>query len=312
MISRKLISIIMVLAMLLCVCSFSVSAEEESAPFYWVAETPDIAPEELPGTVVGLMGDADKNSNVNVKDATTIQKHVAGIATIDEIALNISDVDFSDNINVKDATAIQKWVAGIVAAEESFISHAMYEAFTLDERVFGKWVCTTDVGAQINELLPILLDDPMVSEYINIRSCEVTETYEFFDDYSYTIMTDKQDVEKATEIIKSDLADGLLDYMVAITKESGYDITAEDLLEAMGYASIEEYIDDNFPIDMLFESTEPVVAYYRTTPDGKIYLDEFTDTYYNFYTIEGNTLKITGDNENLMPELYPIVLEKAN
>ncbi len=309
---KKLISMLMVISLLLCLCAFSVSAEEEITPSYWIAETPDIAPEDIPGTVLGIKGDSDKNNNVNVKDATAIQKHIAGIATIDELALRLSDVDFSRDVNIKDATAIQKWVAGVTPEEESYISHIYYEAYALDERVFGKWECTTDVGAQINELLPILLDDPMVSEYVNIRSCEVTETYEFFDDYSYTIMTDKQDMEEAAEIIKSDLADGLLDYMVAITKESGYDITAEDLLEAMGYASIEEYIDDTFPIDMLFEGTEPVVAYYRTTPDGKIYLDEFTDIYYNFYTLEGDTFTLTGDNENLMPELYPIVFEKVN
>ncbi|MBQ2944271.1 MAG: hypothetical protein IJD93_06255, partial [Ruminococcus sp.] len=47
------------------------------------------------------------------KDATAIQKHVASLITLSDTALILSDVDASGNVNVKDATAIQKWVAGI-------------------------------------------------------------------------------------------------------------------------------------------------------------------------------------------------------
>lgn len=58
-----------------------------------------------------LLGDADDDSKVNVKDATAIQKYVAGF----EITINMesADADGNTQVNVKDATAIQKWVAGI-------------------------------------------------------------------------------------------------------------------------------------------------------------------------------------------------------
>jgi len=58
-----------------------------------------------------LLGDADGDTKVNVKDATAIQKQVAGFEiTIDMIS---ADADQNTQVNVKDATAIQKWVAGI-------------------------------------------------------------------------------------------------------------------------------------------------------------------------------------------------------
>ncbi len=61
-----------------------------------------------------LLGDANLSGNVNVKDATLIQKHVASIETITGIAVTSADADLDSQITVKDATAIQKYVAGIL------------------------------------------------------------------------------------------------------------------------------------------------------------------------------------------------------
>ncbi|MBQ9743115.1 MAG: type I pullulanase [Ruminococcus sp.] len=68
------------------------------------------------GPVTGealILGDADLNKKVNVKDATTIQKHAAQLLTLAGDALTTADVDENTKINVKDATAIQKWIAGL-------------------------------------------------------------------------------------------------------------------------------------------------------------------------------------------------------
>ena len=62
---------------------------------------------------IGLFGDADGDSKVNVKDATAIQKHLASIIMLSTTGLKLADVDSSGGVNIKDATAIQKWVAGI-------------------------------------------------------------------------------------------------------------------------------------------------------------------------------------------------------
>lgn len=59
-------------------------------------------------------GDADLNGSINIKDATLIQKSVAGLATLEEESEKLADADANGTVNVKDATLIQKFVAGIV------------------------------------------------------------------------------------------------------------------------------------------------------------------------------------------------------
>ncbi len=59
------------------------------------------------------LGDADLSSVVNIKDATLIQKHSAGLSEITDKAYICADVDKNDAVNVKDATAIQKYIAGM-------------------------------------------------------------------------------------------------------------------------------------------------------------------------------------------------------
>ena len=61
----------------------------------------------------GYIGDADCSDSITVRDATTIQKHVANLLELRDTNAILADVDFSDNINIKDATTIQKWVVGL-------------------------------------------------------------------------------------------------------------------------------------------------------------------------------------------------------
>ncbi len=58
-----------------------------------------------------LLGDANLDFKVNVKDATNIQKTVAKITNFGTIATTTADVDENKVINIKDATNIQKWTA---------------------------------------------------------------------------------------------------------------------------------------------------------------------------------------------------------
>lgn len=79
---------------------------------------PDVKPTK-PGisTDVYYLGDADMNGTVNVKDATLIQKVVAGLEPdFRDEAFICADATVDTDINVKDATAIQKHVAGIAVS----------------------------------------------------------------------------------------------------------------------------------------------------------------------------------------------------
>lgn len=58
------------------------------------------------------LGDADGNGVVNIKDATHLQKLIAGI-DVEDVSVLVGDVDDSGEINIKDANVIQKCIAGI-------------------------------------------------------------------------------------------------------------------------------------------------------------------------------------------------------
>lgn len=60
------------------------------------------------------MGDVNMDKTVNIKDATAIQKHVAGLITLSDIAKSLADYDADTRITVKDATCIQKLIAGLL------------------------------------------------------------------------------------------------------------------------------------------------------------------------------------------------------
>lgn len=68
---------------------------------------------EAAPAVAGILGDADEDSKVNVKDATAIQKHIAGLITLTQTGEKLADVDSNTTVNIKDATAIQKHIAGM-------------------------------------------------------------------------------------------------------------------------------------------------------------------------------------------------------
>ena len=74
---------------------------------------------EESGIEAGLLGDADQSGRLDVKDATAIQKQIAGIASGEQentdalLYETICDFNRDGERNVKDATAIQKYIAGL-------------------------------------------------------------------------------------------------------------------------------------------------------------------------------------------------------
>lgn len=59
------------------------------------------------------LGDVNGDLNVNIKDATDVQKHCASIIKFTSAQLQAADVNFDTRVNVADATAIQKLIAGL-------------------------------------------------------------------------------------------------------------------------------------------------------------------------------------------------------
>lgn len=85
------------------------------------------------GYIFGYLGDVDLTDTVNIKDATTIQKHVASLLSLKDSNITLADVDFSGSVNVKDATTIQKWIAGI--AVDAPVYHLLYAPFNTSKHI---------------------------------------------------------------------------------------------------------------------------------------------------------------------------------
>ncbi len=78
--------------------NYTLAPNDASKP---VIITDGVAPDK------GLLGDVNLDGEVNVRDATAIQKHLASIITLSDDGLAVADYDGNNAINVKDATAIQ-------------------------------------------------------------------------------------------------------------------------------------------------------------------------------------------------------------
>lgn len=81
-------------------------------------EDPTDKPSEDPGfdfdePVIYIVGDANGDNAVNVKDATLIQKHAASLVKLEGAAFRAADATEDNKVNVVDATAVQKFAAGI-------------------------------------------------------------------------------------------------------------------------------------------------------------------------------------------------------
>ncbi len=65
-----------------------------------------------PEEIYLAIGEATDDGIVNIKDATAIQKHLAGIITLRSSQLLAADTNGDGIVNIKDATTIQKHLAG--------------------------------------------------------------------------------------------------------------------------------------------------------------------------------------------------------
>ena len=109
---KRLISILCTLAMLLALATVCASAYETDGK-YLVSDIEGGDKTATDTYCYGYIGDADFSDNITVRDATTIQKHVANLLTLKDTNSILADADMSGDVNIKDATTIQKWVAGI-------------------------------------------------------------------------------------------------------------------------------------------------------------------------------------------------------
>ncbi len=64
-----------------------------------------------------ILGDADQDLKINIKDATAIQKHIAKLTELSKTGMLAGDSNEDGILNIKDATEIQKHIANLPSNE---------------------------------------------------------------------------------------------------------------------------------------------------------------------------------------------------
>ncbi len=62
-----------------------------------------------------VFGDVNLDGRVNIKDATTLQKHLAKLLTLNDRNLSVADTNRDGRVTIKDATTIQKKIANLIS-----------------------------------------------------------------------------------------------------------------------------------------------------------------------------------------------------
>ena len=62
---------------------------------------------------VGIIGDANLDGDVDITDATTIQRYDVKIIDLSEEAKRLSDVDQNGDVCILDTTWIQRWIVDL-------------------------------------------------------------------------------------------------------------------------------------------------------------------------------------------------------
>ena len=138
-------------------------------------------------------GRVNRDSDINIKDATEIQKYLADLCELTKKQEYCADVDNDGKVTVKDATMIQKYVAGLITEFDKQPLHidiytdALYADFDSGMAMAGVPVTFTANAKGFMEPFSyeFLINDVVVSECS--QSNKFTYTFDDAGEYSVTV-----------------------------------------------------------------------------------------------------------------------------
>ena len=63
------------------------------------------------------LGDVDTDGNIDINDATTLQKYLAVLCNLTELQRSLADTSANLTLDINDVTLIQKYLAGLVGED---------------------------------------------------------------------------------------------------------------------------------------------------------------------------------------------------
>ena len=184
-----------------------------------------------------------------------------------------------------------------------------------EQTITGSWTADVDMAENLNESLAASEE---IGRYLTLDSFSLQLLLRFSEDGTYSMHCDPDSAKTALEGLKEQMKGALTGYLEDVARESGLDLTAEELMEQAGITmddllaemdeaySAEELVDDmNLSGRYLYE-------------DGKLALSDDPEKEADpndavTVTLEEDTLTLTGGGEDSeFAGLYPVVFHRGN
>lgn len=112
--------------------------------------------------VTAPLGDVDGDGRITVRDATTVQKSLSGIVTLDPLSKKLADVDGNGKVVIKDVSTLQKWLSGrkvTYAIGKTVTYSASTIAIKVDDADTGNFVGNAVYGLYADKACTKLLEE---------------------------------------------------------------------------------------------------------------------------------------------------------
>lgn len=186
------------------------------------------------------------------------------------------------------------------------------------DALVGSWEGSFDMTGIMNDAMTA--GDPEMAQFVAISDFTLNYTITFGEDDTYSMSADRTVLEATFARAMEEVKTGLYTYVEYLLEQEGVEMSVEEFLTASNM-SIDEMMAEAFSEEYINEMVDSIAMKGTfDAKDGKLFLSESYDTvpdpeYYEYYTLEGDTLTIdqgsaqeTGEFESL---IYPMVLTKV-
>jgi len=184
------------------------------------------------------------------------------------------------------------------------------------DSIEGEWECTIDMVDTLNDQF----EEAGMGGYFDIDNFKITMQLEFDDDGNYSMTVDEDALKDTMDDVIDSMTTGLEDMLADLAEENG--MTFDDLMSAMGYESMSDYMEEAFSEDTFNDmvTTMETEGKYKVE-DDKLFMttskeEDFSDDEYDIFELDGDELKFTervgSDEEDDMSMYYPITFERID
>lgn len=181
--------------------------------------------------------------------------------------------------------------------------------------VTGVWRTEVDLAEEINGALA----RAGLGEYLSVRAFPVAVEFSFRENGTYSCRADGDSFAESVEELKAELLEGFADYTEDLLLESGVEMEAQEVFDAMG-VSLPQLLDGAFSLENLTGLSAGEEAGRYEAKGGRLYFSKAVDQAvdresWDVYTVEEGKLifreGVGSPHGAFSGEQYPIEFEKV-